>query len=213
MDSPVFGGDMRSDATYTMLQSVDRCKPRLKTDEELPPIEPRVHQRWVSSTQATVVKTDDLANGNWPSTELAQGFLYVVGLAVVICAACLGLRQRESIKQRGRKDRLLKTIRQAQREGRAREEAERESKARKVAQRIRSRRERAETLQGHEDPHTRAEWPHTCGRWPDESMRDPSTGHPWGWYQRKAWRYFGPDGKGRLDWGMDGHIPGGGASR
>ena len=183
MDSPVFGGDMRSDATYTMLQSVDRCKPRLKTDEELAPIEPRV---------------------------LA---IYVVGLTIVICAACLGLRQRESIKQRGRKDRLLKTIRQAQREGRAREEAERESKARKVAQRIRSRRERAETLQGHEDPHTRAEWPHTCGRWPDESMRDPSTGHPWGWYQRKAWRYFGPDGKGRLDWGMDGHIPGGGASR
>ena len=42
MDSPVFGSDMRSDATYTMLQSVDRCKPRLKADGELAPIEPRV---------------------------------------------------------------------------------------------------------------------------------------------------------------------------
>ena len=54
MDSPVFGGDMRSDATYTMLQSVDRCKPRLKTDEELAPFEPRV--------QALLARTTPQAN-------------------------------------------------------------------------------------------------------------------------------------------------------
>ena len=75
MDSPVFGGDTKSDATYTMLQSVDRCRTSLSLkmdEEELPPIEPRVQALLARMTpeakvaQLMVGRGPKPGTGNWP---------------------------------------------------------------------------------------------------------------------------------------------------